>query len=169
MPSKLTIFIILLLSQAFACKQASERPVQQSQPKTIEDIEQQIIREVQGLTQAVDARVSKLPPKIVNFPTEDGQGIQLQVQMWIEGENPLKLAAFAPNAKQELEETAAYYFSGENIFFARSPIFRFIFIDNQLKYWLDAEWNIMPMDLAAKEERQLWIEDEAAQYFSVFN
>ncbi|HMQ48100.1 MAG TPA: hypothetical protein PKA00_11970 [Saprospiraceae bacterium] len=164
------IFLIaLLLSLFFSCKQASERPVQQSQPKTIEDIEQQIIREVQGLTLALDNRLTKLTPKTVNFPTEDGKGIQLQVQLWIEGENPLKLAAFVPNAKQELEETSAYYFAGENIFFARSPTFRFIFIDSQLKYWLDADWNIMPMDQAAKEERQLWIEDEAAQYFSVFN
>lgn len=141
--SPLIVFTLLFVS----CTQDGGKATAEPAPKTVEEYTEAIIKEMRKGILATDQQLREYPPQQMELPAEAGQPPR-SLQLWtIEG-NPVKLTATAGGGAR-----TAFYFAGGELFYAARPEAGFIFIDRQMKYWLDEDWK--PVQAPEEERRKL--------------
>jgi hypothetical protein len=139
---------------------------QGQRPQTEEELAEWTIRQVQRIVAATDDALAKTLPIIDTLPLEEGQRQARILRLWLEDGKAIKLTATELDEMGEPTGQSAFYFSGEEMFYASQPYARFIFMHGKLEYWLNNEWEPTAVTPELLESRDEYLYDEVNRYLS---
>ena len=160
-----TIFVLAsMLLLVAACKQDSGENSAETKPQSTEEYTLAIIKEVQKVILSTGQQLREYPPERLEVPTEEGSGATI-LELWTEEGNPVRLTVSEPGNSGLTE----FYFANGELFYAARPGAGFIFIDNQLKYWLDEDWKPAKAPEQERKKLEKQLPEKAAQYLRLFS
>lgn len=152
-----------LLILALMLKFYFPSPGQDNRPQTKEELASWTIEKVQRIVEATDDVLSGQEPIVDTLSNEEGIRI---LKLWMQDNKALKLAVSEPDDSGEMRMQSAFYFSGEEMFYAAQPFAKFIFIHGKLEYWLDNQWDPTPGTAELLDAREGFLYDEVNKYLS---
>lgn len=164
-----TALTALLLSACTpkSSSQSTTAPAE-DKPQTEEELAERVIAKVQRIIENTDDRLSTIEPVVDTMPVEYGLQEGRILKLWMEGNQAVKLTVTEPDDEGAMTGLSAFYFGGEDLFYASQPFARFIFIDGKLEYWLDEHWNANPMGKQMLDQREELLYNEANEYLTWF-
>ncbi len=168
--SLLTASALALLMLSCNPKQGSQStaPAEEEPPKTEEELAQRVITKVQRILENTEERLATVDPIADTMPAELGLQQGRALKLWMENEKAVKLTVTEPNDEGAMTGQSVFYFAGPDLFYAEQPFARFIFMNGELEYWLDENWQVNQMSEQALDQREAYLYDEANEYLSWF-
>ncbi len=159
--TKEVLILMLLILFTASCGNGTKKQERARKPSTVEEYTQAIVKEVQQVILSTDQQLREEPPSSTELASEDGP---IRLQLWMESDKPVKIAANEPGEAGLTE----YYFANDDLFFATRPGAKFIFIERELKYWLDEKWQPREIPRQQWEMRETYLLREAERYLEAF-
>ncbi|MCB0580916.1 MAG: hypothetical protein KDD10_16585 [Phaeodactylibacter sp.] len=156
-------FLSAFLLLAGGCKQDSGRKNAAPAPQTAEEYTQVIIKEVQKVILSTDQQLREYEPRHLEMPAKE-EGEPRTLRLWAEAGNPVKLTATEPGGNGFI----AFYFANGELFYAARPDAGFIFIGQELKYWLDEGWQPAQAPEEERREQERLLLKQARAYLTLF-
>ena len=116
---------------------------------------------------STDQQLREYQPQRLEWPAEDSPQPRI-LQLWEEAGNPVKITATEPDDSGQMQGLSSFYFANGELFFVTQPYAHFIFIGEDLKYWLDDNWEPLEVPEQDRKQREILLQQRAKEYLNAF-
>jgi len=119
------------------------------------------VAQVEERLAGLDSREETLEPERTGWEPRT-------LQIWSEGEIPLKLSVDEPNAAGRMTSESVYYYDKGRLLHVRRPRGQAVFSESGLEGWYDETGRSVPLDATTAGERASQLEESSRRWLAVF-